>query len=175
MHDIAQHADAALAHLSNALDDLQYSPDQRPVPLINEAMAGLRSILRAAPRAEVAPFQQRVQPWLLECFGQEISGDLVERGDRFLEEVLEFLQAHGYDRTRIPALVDYVYSREAGEPTQEAGGVMVTFAAYCSAARIDMHVAGDVELLRVWTKIPQIREKQASKAGIHSPLPGGAA
>ncbi|MCD9087390.1 hypothetical protein [Stenotrophomonas sp. SY1] len=32
------HACAALAHLSNALDDLQYSPDQRPVPLIREAM-----------------------------------------------------------------------------------------------------------------------------------------
>ncbi|MEN5207989.1 hypothetical protein ABE493_07685 [Stenotrophomonas terrae] len=32
------HAGAALAHLSNVLDDLQYSPDQRPVPLIREAM-----------------------------------------------------------------------------------------------------------------------------------------
>lgn len=36
--DAVDHAGAALAHLSNALDDLQYSPDQRPVPLIREAM-----------------------------------------------------------------------------------------------------------------------------------------
>lgn len=119
-------------------------------------------------------FQQRVRPWILECFGQDIAGDMTERGDRFLEEVIELLQAHGYDRERIPALVDYVYSRPAGEPAQEVGGVMVTLAAYCGAAGIDMHAAGDAELARVWTMIPQIREKQASKAGVHSPLPGGA-
>ena len=45
--EISNHANTALGHLSNALDDLQYSPDQRPVPLINEAVAHLQEILRA--------------------------------------------------------------------------------------------------------------------------------
>lgn len=36
--------DSALSHLSNALDDLHYSPDQRPVPLIREAMDDLRTL-----------------------------------------------------------------------------------------------------------------------------------
>lgn len=27
-------------------------------------------------------FQSRVQPWMLECFGAEIAGDMVERGDQ---------------------------------------------------------------------------------------------
>lgn len=50
MGDISHHASAALAHLSNALEDLLYSPDQRPVPLINEAMANLHEILRSDPQ-----------------------------------------------------------------------------------------------------------------------------
>lgn len=48
---INQNADAALAHLSNALDDLESSPDQRPVPLIREAMEHLREIMTTAERA----------------------------------------------------------------------------------------------------------------------------
>ncbi len=45
---IKESADAALAHLSSALDDLESSPDQRPVPLIREAMEYLREIQLAA-------------------------------------------------------------------------------------------------------------------------------
>ena len=118
-------------------------------------------------------FQARVKPWMLETFGQEISDDIQERGDRLLEEVLELLQAHDYDPTRVTTLVDYVYNRPVGEPFQEVGGVMVTLAAYCLAAGQDMHVAGDEELDRVWTKVEVIRAKQAAKRDIHSPLPTG--
>ncbi len=124
------------------------------------------------PVTPTMTFQIRVHPWMLECFGQEVADNIVERGDRLLEEVLELLQSHGYDKNRVPALVDYVFNRPEGIPFQEVGGVMVTLAAYCSAARIDMYEAGDIELARVWTKIDRIREKQASKRDIHSPLPG---
>ena len=118
--------------------------------------------------------QEAVAPWLLACFGPEIAGDREERNHRFLEEALELVQACGCTASEAHQLVDYVFGRPIGEPRQETGGVMVTLAAYCGAAGIDMHAAGDAELVRVWTKIPQIREKQATKAGIHSPLPGGA-
>lgn len=43
-----ENGNKALAHISNALDDLQYSPDQRPVPLLNEAMHHIRAMLRSA-------------------------------------------------------------------------------------------------------------------------------
>lgn len=43
------HGDQALAHISNALDDLQYSPDQRPVPLLNEAMHHIRAMVGDLP------------------------------------------------------------------------------------------------------------------------------
>jgi hypothetical protein len=49
--------------------------------------------------------------------------------------------------------------------------VMVTLAAYCLATGLDMHEAGETELARIWTKVEVIRAKQASKRGLHTPLP----
>lgn len=115
-------------------------------------------------------FQDRVQPWLLECFGQEIADNIHERNHRFLEEALELVQSTGCTQTEAHQLVGYVFGRPEGEPHQEVGGVMVTLAALCLAAGVDMHQAGEDELARVWTKIDQIRAKQAAKPK-HSPLP----
>ena len=47
---------------------------------------------------------------------------------------------------------------------------MVTLAALCLANALDMHRAGEAELARIWTKVEQIRAKQASKPK-GSPLP----
>lgn len=116
------------------------------------------------------PFQTRVQPWLLECFGPVIAGDTRERNHRFLEEGLELVQALGCSQADAHQLVDYVYGRPIGEKSQEVGGVMVTLAALCLAQQLDMHDCGEAELSRIWTKIEQIRAKQAAKPK-HSPLP----
>lgn len=107
--------------------------------------------------------QDRVQPWMMACFGPEIAADKLERGDRLLEEVIELLQATDYPRERIRALEDYVYSRPQGEINQEVGGVMITLAAHCLAHGVDMHQAGETELARIWTKVEAIRAKQAAK------------
>ena len=119
----------------------------------------------------ISPFQPRVQPWLMECFGLMIAGDREERNHRFLEEALELVQAYGCSTTEAHKLVDYVYGRDVGEPAQEVGGVMVTLAALCLANDMDMHAAGETELARIWTKVEQIRAKQAAKPQM-SPLPG---
>lgn len=118
-------------------------------------------------------FQERVQPWMRECFGAEISADTVERNHRFLEESLELVQACGCTASEAHQLVDYVFGRPVGEPQLEAGGVMVTLAALCLAQQIDMHRAGETELTRIWGMIEQIRDKQANKPK-HSPLPQAA-
>jgi hypothetical protein len=117
-----------------------------------------------------AAFQQRVQPWMMECFGAEISGDMLERSDRAVEEMLELSQAScaaiGVDfAPRAHALVDYVAGRPVGEIRQEVGGVMVTLAALCLAAKIDMHEAGEIELARILQPhiVEKIRAKQAAK------------
>lgn len=115
-------------------------------------------------------FQERVQPWLMACFGEMIAGDREERNHRFLEESLELVQACGCTAHEAHQLVDYVYGRDIGEPAQEVGGVMVTLAALCFANQLDMHTSGEVELARIWTKVEAIRAKQAAKPK-HSPLP----
>lgn len=116
-------------------------------------------------------FQRRVAPWMQECFGAEIAADITERNHRFLEEALELVQSKGCTASEAQQLVDYVYGRDIGEVNQEVGGVMVTLAALCLAANVNMHQAGEKELERVWGKVDQIRAKQAAKPD-HSPLPG---
>lgn len=115
-------------------------------------------------------FQSRVHDWMLVCFGEAIAADVTERNHRFLEEALELVQAKGCTASEAHQLVDYVYGRDVGEVNQEAGGVLVTLAALLTAAEIDMALAGETELARVWTKVEQIRAKQAAKPR-HSPLP----
>lgn len=137
------------------------------------AFAG--DLLAAHPVAgsPAEPFQQRVQPWMMACFGAEISADFKERNHRFLEESLELVQACDCTAEEAHMLVDYVYGRPVGEKHQEVGGVMVTLAALCLAQGLDMHDCGETELARIWTKVEAIRAKQAAKPK-NSPLPAAA-
>jgi hypothetical protein len=121
-------------------------------------------------QALMPSFQSRVAGWMQACFGPVISSDRVERNHRFLEEALELVQALGGTASEARQLVDYVYGRPEGDPPQEVGGVMVTLAALCLANAMDMAAAGETELERIWTKVDQIRAKQAAKPK-HSPLP----
>ncbi len=138
------------------------------VQKLSAANPGARIDLYAGT-VPATPFQDRVQPWMLECFGAEIAADRKERNHRFFEEAAELVQACEMTRNEAHQLVDYVYGRTIGEKRQEAGGVMVTLAALCLANDMDMHVAGETELTRIWTKVDQIRAKQAAKPK-HSPL-----
>jgi len=115
-------------------------------------------------------FQSRVHKWLLACFGAEIAAHKLERSHRFFEEAVELVQALDMPRDHAHMLVEYVYNRPLGEPRQEVGGVKLTLAALCSANGLDEVEDGETELARVWTKVEQIRAKQATKPK-HSPLP----
>lgn len=139
-----------------------------------------RAMLTAAPQPDhspdagkVVPFQTRVDGWMQECFGPEISADQVERNHRFLEEALELVQALGCTKDEAHKLVDYVYGRAVGDPPQEVGGVMVTLAALCLANGMDMDAAAETELSRILQPevVTKIREKQKRKPAF-SPLPG---
>ena len=121
-------------------------------------------------QARSQSFQERVAAWLAACFTPAICADIVERNHRFLEESLELVQSLGCTASEAHQLVDYVFNRDVGEPHQEVGGTMVTLAALCSAAQLDMATCGETELARVWTCIEKIRAKQAAKPK-HSPLP----
>ena len=129
-----------------------------------------RAFAAISPTPGAETFQDRVDPWLIACFGEGIARDGIERNHRFLEEALELVQSTGCTQSEAHQLVDYVYGRPVGDPVQEVGGVMNTLAALCLAHGMDMHECGEVELARVWTKVEKIRAKQAAKPK-HSPLP----
>lgn len=109
-------------------------------------------------------FQKSVDLWMANCFGLEAAADKLERADRFIEEALELAQTcEHFSADRAHALVDYVFGRDQGEISQEVGGVMVTLAALCNTAGVNIQSAAETELARIWTKIQQIRAKQATK------------
>ncbi|HGM6729527.1 TPA: hypothetical protein ACKQBZ_000572 [Stenotrophomonas maltophilia] len=146
---------------------------------ISEATYAALEAALAARQPVGRSFQAGVAEWMGQCFLPSLYSNMTERGDRLLEEVLELLQAHGYDKARVPTLVDYVFGRPVGEPAQEVGGVMVTLAGYCWVAGLDMHAAGDAELARISQPevMAKIRAKQEAKNALHfdTPLPGNAA
>lgn len=117
------------------------------------------------PNMQAEPFQQRVNRWVVECFGETIANDTTERNHRFLEEALELVQSLGCTRSEVMQLVDYVFARSAGEPSQEVGGVTVTLASLCSASNLDMQNAAEVELNRISDPVitNKIRAKHAAK------------
>jgi hypothetical protein len=108
-------------------------------------------------------FQERVEEWCLACFGQEITMSRGERNHRFIEEALELVQSLGYSREEAHRIVDYVFDRPTGEPSQELGGVVVTLNALATAFPMPVDYCGEKELARVWEKIDRIRAKQAAK------------
>lgn len=134
------------------------------------AIKALEAISHASQPVVVPVFQKRVDAWMLACFGIEIAADKTERNHRFIEEALELVQACGATASECHQLVDYVFGRPIGEPFQELGGVMVTLAALASANDMSIISNGEIELTRIWTKVEQIRAKQAAKPK-HSPLP----
>lgn len=122
-------------------------------------------------------FQDRVLRWCINAFGVTVTEDKTERGDRFLEEALELLQAVGYDFDRIEAIINYVKARPVGAPRQEVGGVMVTLAALCNANdQIIMGLAANREMDRIEKPevMSLIRQKQLGKRVIHE-QPGNTA
>jgi hypothetical protein len=123
---------------------------------------------------DMSAYQAETAAWMNACFGEEVAADRTERIHRFLEEALELAQSLRCTPAEAHQLVDYVFSRPAGDPYQEVGGTLVTLAALCHANNIDLNAAGQVELSRVWTRMPQIRAKHRAKPKM-SPLPGPSA
>ncbi|WP_313008431.1 hypothetical protein [Brevundimonas vesicularis] len=120
-------------------------------------------------------FQDRCGAWLDVCFGPESRMNVEHRNARFLEEAVELVQASGMTEAAAADVVRYAFSRPQGEINQEVGGVMMTLAAHCLATGVDMTAEGERELARVWTKVDQIRAKEAAKPSFAHPSPPPAA
>ena len=116
---------------------------------------------------EPSRLQERIKPWMQECFGAELAADHRERCDRFLEEAVELVQSCGYPQERAHAVIRWKFDGRAGQTPQEVGGVMLTLAALCSAYGLDMDACGEAEMSRVEDPevIKKIQAKQDRKRG----------
>ncbi|THJ52561.1 hypothetical protein E9536_20060 [Burkholderia sp. LS-044] len=92
-------------------------------PQGEDVAAWLRARLTQAP----APFQQRVQPWMLACFGAKISAGKLERNHRFFEEAGELVQACGMTREEAHALVAVVLVLAATQQWDESARCASTY------------------------------------------------
>lgn len=121
-------------------------------------------------------FQEAVTEWLLKCFSNSVATSRRERNFRFVEEALELGQASGLTREDIDLLADYVFSRPVGDVNQEIGGVMVTLAALCWEAELDLNDCAQDELNRITRPeiMDKIRAKQNAKTAVGVGLPTGA-
>lgn len=120
---------------------------------------------------QIGIYQLKCADWVLKCFGAEVLADKSERNYRFLEEALELAQSHGVTKEEALKLVDYVFGRPLGEPTQEVGGVMTTLSTMCTVYGYDLEKCATVELDRCHERMDIIRAKWRNKQH-RSPLSG---
>jgi hypothetical protein len=138
--------------------------------LHDEKMALLKTVGDLQHDLRQASFQNRIRPWMIECFGPSVLYNQIERNWRFIEEALELAQTCGATKEQVLELVEYTFSREPGEIVREVGGVMTTLAALCIAMNVDMHSCAEAELRYVWDNIEKIRAKWESKT-LRTPVP----
>ena len=107
--------------------------------------------------------QKQIFKWCKSCFGKGAINHK-ERVLRFLEESLELAQSLKLEKTDVLKLVDYVYARPLGVPTQEVGGVQIGLLALCEFLNISAQEAENEEFTRILTVNPQhFIDKQNAK------------
>ena len=121
----------------------------------------MRSILH---RIGLALYASRLVDWFIECFGKyQFTSQKQERIFRFYEEATELVQAAGMSEEDCLAMVKLVYSKPKGMVEQEVGGAYTTLLIFCESSGLSLAGCGEMELKRIKSKIPLIREKQKAK------------
>lgn len=110
---------------------------------------------------KISGLQVVVASWVVRCFGRWAIVSREERALRLLEESLEFCQAIDLDQAKAHALVDYVYARPKGDPSQELAGVGVTLAAAATSVGCNLEKAILAEVDRIHT--PEVMAKCLAK------------
>lgn len=118
---------------------------------------GLEPVHASPPPANAGGLQERVTAWVRAVFTEAEATDVPERSLRASEEAIELTQACGVDRETLHRLVDYVYSRPAGDPTKEIAGCLVTIYAAASALGVDADAELETELARI--QQPEVIER----------------
>lgn len=106
-------------------------------------------------RQSVPELQSEIDEWVTSVCGTDARNSLHERVTRVIEEALELAQAEGLSKDAAARLVEFVFSRPAGEPEQEASGLGMTLLSYCAVKDFDLIKIVRAELSRVST--PAVR------------------
>lgn len=96
--------------------------------------------------------QRIVFEWGQRAFGEGHMSDKVVRAARMIEEAAELAQACDLPKDHSQRVLDHVYSRPAGDPKQEAGGVGVTLMALCQTLGLSADECERVEVERCLSK-----------------------
>lgn len=112
--------------------------------------------------------QERAINWVRTTFG-DVNATSRERALRFIEEAIELAQAENLSVEEVSAVLSHVYSKPAGNPSQEVGGVGVTLLGYCAVKSISADHEEAAELARVISVDPnhfRKRHNVKAEAGI---------
>jgi hypothetical protein len=118
---------------------------------------------REAFAASMLEFQLQWAMWMNACYSRELIDNPKEATDRFAEEAIEAMQAMDMSKEDVLRMVDYVFSREKGQPSQEAAGTLSCLATLCNQRNIDLGKAAMADLDYCWKNLHKIREKNALK------------
>lgn len=118
---------------------------------------------REGQTSEVIPFEESVNEWFVECFGEEGAANKQERVQRFVEDAMKTARLFGCSAAEAHKLVDYAFNKPAGEAKQEIGGTYLMLIQLGSSVGITPREAGFEELKRIHKNIEAIREKRNTK------------
>ena len=106
-----------------------------------------------------------LRDWIERSYGSSLVNDIPERVARLLEEATELAQSEGMSLETANQIVSEVFARKLiGNPYQEAGGVSITFLAYCGAKAWSPYAIEMDELRRILAKPPEFfRKRQLEK------------
>lgn len=119
----------------------------------------------APSRRRISGYQREIADWMKRCFSPSTVSNPRERAFRMMEEATELFQAMDCSKEEAQTILDYVFARPKGEPSQEVGGLSVTIAALCGPTGINWEDAAIKELERINTPevLAKIRAKRANR------------
>lgn len=109
-------------------------------------------------------WQDEIRNFVHRVWGEKAMVNLPERAARVIEEAVELGQAHDISKEVMLAIVDRVYSRPKGDPSDEAGDVMFTLLAYTETAHVNIESVLALRLERVESiPVDVLRERHKQK------------
>lgn len=113
---------------------------------------------------DIQYWQNEIKAFVHRVWGKKAMASLPERAARVVEEAVELGQAEDVPREAILAIIERVYSRPKGNPSEEAGDVMFTLLAYTETAGVDIESVLALRLERVEAiPVEDLRERHKQK------------